>query len=136
MIDSMIIVTGARWVNVSVSASLLIAIIGTRWVGVGVSTGLLITVIEARCADIDVRLSIDTPAKRAIVGYSADKEVEVLIEEVAESIIVFAQFWNAFFESTNIRSKKCDKFFFNFSVIRSFFAASVYKYFFSIVLRS
>ena len=44
---------------------------------------LLIAIIGARYVDIDVRLSINTSTKRAIVDYGANREVEVLIEEIA-----------------------------------------------------
>ena len=73
----------------SVSINLLIAIIETRRVDVNVSTSLLITIIETHYVDIDVRLSINTSTKRAIVDYNANKEVKILIKEIAKSIIAF-----------------------------------------------
>ena len=69
--------------------SLLIAVIETRRVDVDISTNLLITIIETRYVDIDVRLSISTSIKRVIVDYNANKEVEILIKEIAKSIIIF-----------------------------------------------
>ena len=63
--------------------------IETRRVNVDVSTSLLITMIGTRYVDIEIRLSINTSAKRAIVDYNANREVEILIEEIAKSIIAF-----------------------------------------------
>ena len=54
-----------------------------------VLTSLLIAIIEARYVDIDVRLFINTSIKRVIVDCDVNREVEILIEEIAESIIAF-----------------------------------------------
>ena len=63
--------------------------IETRRIDVDVSISLLITIIETRYVDIDVRLSINTLTKRVIINYNANREVKILIKEIAELIIAF-----------------------------------------------
>ena len=62
-----------------------------RWVTIDdiLIVDLMIIVTGARYVDIDVRLSINTSTKCVIVDCDADREVEMLIEEIAKSIIAF-----------------------------------------------
>ena len=83
---------GVRWVTVDdiLIVDLMVIVARARWVDIGVLTDLLIAVIGARYVDIDVRLSINTSTERAVVDCDANRGVEILIKEIAESIIAFA----------------------------------------------